>query len=77
MKTPLEAEVTMNQPNSPVISTRAPAVTEGPDFLSVLRRYAWLLIGGAVACAAVSGGLVFLFLQVRLAALEMRTFRFA
>ena len=47
----------MNQPNSPIATVRTSVSQESPDVLAVLRRYVWLLIGGAVAGAAISGGM--------------------
>jgi len=47
----------MNQPNSPLTATRTQTHSESPDILAAMRRYVWLLISGAVAGAAVSGGL--------------------
>lgn len=47
----------MNQPNSPIAAVRSQTSPETPDVFSVVRRYVWLLIGGAVFGAVASGGL--------------------
>ena len=53
----------MNQPNSPITAPRTQTHSESPDILAAMRRYVWLLIGGAVAGAAASGGLYVYFLK--------------
>ena len=47
----------MNQPNLSVMAPKTvPSVTEAPDLLGMVKRYAWLLIAGAVLGAGASGG---------------------
>jgi protein-tyrosine kinase len=47
----------MNQPNLSAVSSKTSAsAAETPDVLSLVKRYAWLLIAGAVLGAGASGG---------------------
>ncbi|HEY4330815.1 MAG TPA: hypothetical protein VGN88_13825, partial [Phycisphaerae bacterium] len=47
----------MNQPNLSVMSSRPAPATESPDLLAMVRRYAWLLIAGAVLGGATASGI--------------------
>lgn len=46
----------MNQPNLSTMTPKAAALPDSPDILAVVKRFALLLIGGAVLGAAASGG---------------------
>jgi capsular exopolysaccharide synthesis family protein len=49
----------MNQPNLPVMAPRTVPVAETQDVLSLVRRYIWLLIAGAVVGTATATGFFF------------------
>ena len=47
----------MNQPNLSVMTHRPTPAAESPDVLAMVRRYAWLLIAGAVLGGATASGI--------------------
>ena len=47
----------MNQPTTTLSATRPSAMPEAPDIVSVLRRYAVLIVAGGVLGTVIAGGI--------------------